>query len=101
MHLTLKKQFPFVSVDSSSYGERPGQRPLSTSYLHERDTPTVISGDNAADSNQEKPSKATTTNDLDRGTNVDTTDKTTTTDTLKNPIDESNTVSSSTGASDQ
>lgn len=70
--------------------------------MHERDTPTVISGDNAADSNQEKPSKAmTTTNDLDRSTNADTTDKTTTTDTLKNPIDESNTVSSSTGASDQ
>lgn len=68
--------------------------------MHERDTPTVVSGDNAADSNQEKPSKATNNNELVRGM-TDTTDKTTTADTLKQPIDELNTVASSTGASDQ
>lgn len=96
----IKKQFLFIAIVSSSYGERPGQRPLSTSYLHERETPTVISGDRNSDANTNQTKQSQTTNSYDndhtnRNNNDDSTDKSTA-DALKNPIDETNTVTSST-----
>lgn len=108
--LTIKKQFAFVSIVSTSYGERPSQRPLNTSYLHERDTPTVISGDSATDANQAKQSKMTTSSDLDSNSNTsssstssrtETTDRISTSDAFKSSIDETNTVPSSTRANEQ
>lgn len=74
---------------------------MSTSYLHERETPTVISGDSNSDanSNQTKQSQTTKSYDNDhtnRNNYDDSTDKISTADALKNPIDETNTVTSST-----
>ncbi|XP_031633692.1 stress protein DDR48-like isoform X2 [Contarinia nasturtii] len=87
------------SQDKENQSSPYGQRPLSTSYLYERDTPTVVgethNGDNGSDTNvnanQAKQAKVTTTKSYDyENSKTDSTDKI---NTITKSFDEANTVS--------
>lgn len=56
-------QFFIISTASSAYGEQhQGQRPLSTSFLHERDTPVAVNTDNDEAANNDQAQSRNTNN---------------------------------------
>lgn len=97
-----KNQFTFISIISSPYGDRQGQRPLSTSYLHERDTPTIVGKDNGSDASDTKQTKNTSNNEEYHSDNNNNGDTNNDNGTLKRPNDETSTnnIATSTNAND-
>lgn len=96
-NIKKKNQFTFISIISPPYGDRQGQRPLSTSYLHERDTPTIVGKDNGSDASDTNQTKNTSNNGENPNDNNNNDNG-----TLKRPNDETSTnnIATSTNSTD-